>query len=166
MSSLAAMLFQYLCVKMAVVTGQDLAMNCRRILVDWRPLNWTLYALAETAIVATDLAEIIGSAIALNLLFRLPLIWGVVVTVADVLLVLQFWKQGNQRSNRIFELAILVLVVVVAICFIVLLHFTQPSLSLVFQGFIPTGELFTNPRMMYMAIGILGATSKYTHENV
>jgi manganese transport protein len=145
---------------MAVVTERDLAMNCR-LIARWRPLAWLLYALAEVAIIATDLAEIIGSAIALNLLIRLPLAWGVVLTALDTLIVLHFWQRSNQsQSNRWFELAILVLVVVVAVCFFVLLSFTRPSLSLILKGFVPTGELFTNPRMMFMAIGILGATSK------
>jgi manganese transport protein len=114
-----------------------------------------LWILAECAIVATDLAELIGSAIALNLLFGLPLPWGVAIMSIDVLLILIGWRKSTQR---IFELAIAMLVAAVGICFIVLLTLAKPDWNEVFAGFVPSTIIFTDSSALYLAMGIIGAT--------
>ncbi|KAI9016082.1 natural resistance-associated macrophage protein-domain-containing protein [Hyaloraphidium curvatum] len=153
LSSFMAILLQSLSVKLGLVTGKDLAQHCASAF----PLvpRILLWCLAEFAIIATDLAEVIGSAIALNLLFALPLPWGICVTSLDTLLLLIVWKKTTQR---IFELGIAVLVVIVASCFVALLSFATPQWNEVFAGFLPTGSIFTNGDKLYIAIGIVGAT--------
>ena len=113
-----------------------------------------LWVLCELAIVACDLAELIGTAIALNLLFGIPLVWGVCLTALDVLLVLLLQKRGF----RYLEAFILSLLIVIAGCFAVEIVFSQPALRDIVAGLVPTSEIIRDPQMLYIAIGILGAT--------
>lgn len=160
-----ATLFQLLCIRLGVVTGQDLAQQCRRTFNPY--VNLFLYVLAEIAIMATDLAEIIGSVIALNLLFGIPMLWGVLITAFDVLIIMKWW---GKKYQVVYELSILVLILVVAGCFISLLCFTKPVFIDILEGFVPTPELFTNREMLYLAIAILGATvmphNLYLHASI
>jgi manganese transport protein len=155
LSGCMAMYLQALCIKLGVVTRRDLAQMCA---LKFGPkINIPLYILCETAVMATDLAEVIGSAVALNLLTGLPLVWGVVVTALDVLVLLFAW--GRSRS-RLYELLIVVLVGTVGICYIVELVLSKPDWVAVIQGYIPESKLVTDQNMLYLAIGIVGATSK------
>lgn len=115
----------------------------------------SLYVLAEVAIMATDLAELIGSAIALNLLFGVPLIWGIVLTALDVLFLLAFW--GKKRA-RYFELIIVVMVTTVAAAFIWQMVVSKPNVGQLFFGYLPSLGLLVQQKQLYAAIGILGAT--------
>ncbi|KAI3635426.1 hypothetical protein MIR68_006064 [Amoeboaphelidium protococcarum] len=167
LTSLMAMLFQSHCVLLGVVTRRDLAQQCK--LVFNRPVNIVLYMLTEIAIMATDLAEVIGSAIALNLLFGLPLEWGVLITALDVLLILRWW--GSQYQ-RIYEGVIFVLVLVVGICFMAQLFYTKPDFISVLTGFNPLNilQMFTQTERLLIAIGIMGATvmphNLYLHSSI
>lgn len=152
-SNILAVVLQSLCVKLGLVTGKDLAELCAANLS--MPVRIVLWILAEVAIVATDLAELIGSAIAINLLFGLALPYGVAIMSLDVLIILLGWRKSTQR---VFELAIAVLVVAVAICFIVLLTWAKPDWGAVFAGYVPTSTIFTNSDALYIAMGIVGAT--------
>jgi manganese transport protein len=151
-SNLMAMLLQALAVKLGVVTGRDLAQACRDHYS--RPVAFGLWILCEIAIAACDLAEVIGSAIALNLLFGIPLLYGVLLTAVDVLLILLLQHKGF----RYLESFVIALVVVIGLCFGVELLLAQPALSQVAAGLIPRTEVVTNPAMLYIALGILGAT--------
>ncbi|MEP6589859.1 MAG: Nramp family divalent metal transporter [Gemmatimonadota bacterium] len=151
-SNLMAILLQILAVKLGVVTGRDLAQACRDHYS--RPVSFMLWVLCEIAIAACDLAEVIGSAIALNLLFGIPLIWGVVLTALDVLLILALQRRGF----RWLEILVIVLLATVGICFAAEMAFSQPSLSGILVGLVPTSQVVTNPAMLYIALGILGAT--------
>ena len=113
-----------------------------------------LWALAELAIIATDLAEVIGTAIGLQLLFGLPLVWGVLVTALDVFLIL--WLQS--RGFRWIEAFVTTMILVIAVCFVGQLILAEPSIAAIFVGFLPTPEIVTDQRMLYLALGILGAT--------
>ena len=151
-SNLMAMLLQHLAVKLGVATGRDLAQACRD---HFGPkTSFALWVLCEIAIAACDLAEVIGSAIALNLLFGLPLIWGVVFTAADVLLILLL--QG--RGWRYIEALVAGLILLIGACFAYELIASRPDLSEMFRGLIPSPQIVANPAMLYIAIGILGAT--------
>ncbi|KAI3652530.1 hypothetical protein MP228_001955 [Amoeboaphelidium protococcarum] len=167
LTSLMAMLFQSHCVLLGVVTRRDLAQQCK--LVFNRPVNIVLYVLTEIAIMATDLAEVIGSAIALNLLFGLPLEWGVLITALDVLLILRWW--GSQYQ-RVYEGVIFVLVLVVGICFMAQLFYTKPDFISVLSGFNPLNvvQMFTQTERLLIAIGIMGATvmphNLYLHSSI
>ncbi|HEX3926394.1 MAG TPA: Nramp family divalent metal transporter, partial [Gemmatimonadales bacterium] len=152
MSNLMAVLLQGLAVKLGVVTRRDLAQACRDHFS--RPTSIALWVFAEIAIAACDLAEVIGSAIALNLLFHIPLLWGVVLTAFDVLLILLLQQKGFRR----LEAFIVVLVLTIGLCFAAEMAFSHPGLAAVLHGFVPTTEIVTNPAMLYIAIGILGAT--------
>jgi manganese transport protein len=152
LSNLMAMLLQALAVKLGIATGRDLAQACRDHYS--RPVSFMLWVFCEIAIAACDLAEVIGSAIALNLLFGIPLIWGVVATALDVLLILLLQQKGFRR----LEAFIVALIITVGICFTAEIIFSHPALSAVLGGLIPTGQIITNPNMLYIAIGILGAT--------
>jgi manganese transport protein len=110
--------------------------------------------LCEIAIAACDLAEVLGSAVALNLLFGIPLVWGVVLTALDVLLILLL----QQKGFRYLEAFIIALIAVIGVCFAVELVLSKPSLAAIAGGLIPRAEIVTNPAMLYIAIGILGAT--------
>lgn len=152
LSNLMAMLLQALSIKLGIVTGRDLAQACRDHFS--RPTSFMLWVLCEIAIAAMDLAEVIGSAIALNLLFGIPLIWGVVMTAADVLLILMLQRKGF----RWLEAFILVLVATIGVCFAIEMILSRPDMAGIATGLVPTGQIITNPVMLYIAIGILGAT--------
>jgi manganese transport protein len=164
LSSLFAMLLQYLALKLGIVTGRDLAQACRDAYP--RPVAFCLWILSEIAIAATDLAEVIGSALALNLLFGLPLSVGVVITAADVLVVLLL----QNRGFRLLESIIGGLIAVIFLCFGYELLVSQPNLPELLAGFIPRKEIIANPKMLYIAIGILGATvmphNLYLHSSI
>ncbi len=152
LSNILAMVLQSLTVKLGVVTGRDLAQACRDHYS--RPVSLTLWVLCEIAIIATDLAEVIGSAIALNLLFGIPMVWGVIITAVDVLLILLLQHKGF----RWLEAFVIALVAVIGICFAIEMALARPEIAALVQGLIPTTEVVTNPAMLYIAIGILGAT--------
>ena len=163
-SNLFAMLLQHLALKLGVASGRDLAQACRDHYS--RPVSFVLWILAEIAIAACDLAEVIGSAIALNLLFGLPLTVGIVITVADVLLILLLQSKGFQWLERI----VASLIFLITACFGYELIVSQPVMSDVLSGLIPRTEVVTNPAMLYIAIGILGATvmphNLYLHSSI
>jgi manganese transport protein len=163
-SNVMAILLQALAVKLGVVTGRDLAQACRDYYS--RPVAIFLWVLCEIAIAACDLAEVIGSAIALNLLFHIPLIWGVSITALDVLAVLYL----QQKGFRYIEAFVIALIGVIATCFAVEIFFTRPSFSGIMQGFVPSAQILRDPGMLYIAIGILGATvmphNLYLHSSI
>jgi manganese transport protein len=164
LSNLMAILLQALALKLGIVTGRDLAQACRDHYS--RPVSFVLWVLCEIAIAACDLAEVIGSAIALNLLFGIPLIWGVCLTVFDVLLILLLQNKGF----RYLEAFVIALVATIGACFAIELVMAQPVLSEMVKGLIPRTEVITNPAMLYIAIGILGATvmphNLYLHSSI
>lgn len=151
-SNLMAILLQHLSVKLGVVAERDLAQACRDHF--GRKTSFALWVLCEIAIAACDLAEVIGSAIALNLLFGIPLVWGVIITAADVLLILALQSKGW----RAIETIVAGLVFLIGGCFIYEIVASRPDLPEMLRGFIPTTQIVVNPGMLYIAIGILGAT--------
>jgi manganese transport protein len=163
-SNLIAILLQYLCIKLGIVTGRDLAQACRDHYP--KPIVWFLWVLCELAIIACDLAELIGSAIGLKLLFGLPLLWGCVLTSLDVFVILYLQKKGF----RYIEILVLGLILMIAGCFVVELIFAKPDINAIASGFIPNLEILHNPEMLYVAIGILGATvmphNLYLHSSI
>jgi manganese transport protein len=163
-SNLMAVLLQGLASKLGIVTGRDLAQACRDHYS--RPVNLALWVMCEIAIAACDLAEVIGTAIALNLLFGIPLPWGVAITAFDVLLVLYL----QNRGFRLLEALVISLVAVVGACFLFELFISRPDMGDVARGFIPSGEILRNREMLYIAIGILGATvmphNLYLHSSI
>jgi manganese transport protein len=164
LSNLMAVLLQGLSSKLGIVTGRDLAQACRDHFS--RPVSFALWIMCEIAIAACDLAEVIGTAIALNLLFGIPLAWGVCVTALDVLLVLYLQNKGF----RWLEALVITLIATVGICFLFELLLSKPDMAGVMRGFIPDPEVVTNPAMLYIAIGILGATvmphNLYLHSSI
>ncbi|WP_308634705.1 Nramp family divalent metal transporter [Paenibacillus silvisoli] len=164
LSNLMAMLLQALAGKLGIVTGRDLAQACKDHYS--KPVAMTLWVLCELAIAACDLAEVIGSAIALNLLFGIPLIAGVIITVLDVLLVLLLQNKGF----RYIEALVIVLIATIGGCFLIEIFWSQPQVGEVMKGFVPSAEIVTNPAMLYIAIGILGATvmphNLYLHSSI
>jgi manganese transport protein len=164
LSNLMAILLQSLAAKLGIVTGRDLAQACRNRYS--RPVGILLWILCELAIVACDLAEVIGTAIALQLLFGLPLVWGVCLTGLDVLLILLLQQRGFRR----LEAFIIALLVIIAGCFMYELALSQPEFGDVLRGFVPSPQIVTNPAMLYIAIGILGATvmphNLYLHSSI
>ena len=151
-SSLMAMVLQSLCCRLGIATGMDLAQACRQRLPDaWRIPLWLL---AEVAIVACDLAELVGSAIALQLLFGLPLPWGVALTAGDTLLLLALQQFGIRR----LEALIIALVALVGACFAWELALLRPNWLQVVAGFVPQPSVLRDGRQLYLAAGILGAT--------
>ncbi len=152
MSNVMAIVLQALSVRLGIATGRDLASACRDAYN--KPVSIMLWFLCEIAIVACDLAEVIGTAIGLNLLFGIPLVWGVCLTGLDVLLILALQKRGFRR----LEAFIIALIAIIALCFVYELLASQPVMSEMLAGFIPRHEIVTNPMMLYIAIGILGAT--------
>lgn len=163
-SNLMAILLQHLCVKLGVATGRDLAQACRDHYN--KPTVWFLWVLCEIQIAACDLAEVIGSAIALQLLFGIPLIIGCIVTAADVMLILFLQSKGF----RYLEAIVITLIAVIGGCFAAEIIWTQPSLSGILGGFLPTSSIVTNPAMLYVSIGIIGATvmphNLYLHSSI
>ena len=164
LSNLAAMLLQHLALKLGIVSGRDLAQACR----DHYSPSFTLFlwVICEIAIVACDLAEVIGSAIALNLLFGIPLVVGVVLTAADVLVVLAL----QYRGFRYVESLVAGLIAVIGGCLAYELLVSHPSLSSIAAGLLPRPEVVVNPVMLYVAVGILGATvmphNLYLHSSI
>ena len=152
LANLMAIVLQSLSARLGSVCGRDLAQACRDHYS--APVSFGLWLLAELAVCATDLAEIIGTAIALNLLFGIPLAVGVVITVADVLLILML----QARGFRYMEALIVSLMLVIGGCFVVEILWSQPNWAKVAAGFVPSPEIVTNPAMLFIAIGILGAT--------
>ena len=152
LSNIMAILLQALCARLAVATGRDLAQACRDSYP--RPVGWVLWLLAELAIVATDLAEVIGTAIGLNLLFGIPLELGVIITAFDVFLILYLQNKGF----RWVEAMVIALIGVIAVCFLLQIAMADPDWGQVIRGFAPTTQLVTNPDMLYLALGIIGAT--------
>lgn len=152
LANLMAIVLQSLSARLGIVCGRDLAQACRDHYS--APVSFGLWLLAELAVCATDLAEIIGTAIALNLLFGIPLAVGVVITVADVLLILML----QARGFRYMEALIVSLMLVIGGCFVVEILWSQPNWAKVAAGFVPSPEIVTNPAMLFIAIGILGAT--------
>jgi manganese transport protein len=163
-SNMMAILLQSLALKLGIVTGRDLAQACRDHYS--RPVSFVLWVLCEIAIAACDLAEVIGAAIALNLLFGIPLLWGVVLTACDVLLILLLQNKGF----RWLEAFVIALIASIGVCFAVELAMAQPALAEVARGLVPTTEIVSNPVMLYIAIGILGATvmphNLYLHSSI
>jgi manganese transport protein len=163
-SNLMAILLQALALKLGIATGRDLAQACRDHYS--RPVSFVLWVLCEIAIAACDLAEVIGSAIALNLLFDIPLVWGVCLTALDVLLILLLQHKGF----RYLEAFVIALVATVGICFGIELLMARPGLAEVVGGLVPRAQIVTNPAMLYIAIGILGATvmphNLYLHSSI
>src|SRR5436190_2543672 len=164
LSNLMAILLQALCAKLGIVTGRDLAQACRDHYS--RPVAVGLWLLCEVAICACDLAEVIGSAIALNLLFKIPLIWGVCITALDVLAVMYLQNKGF----RYIEALVVTLILTIGGCFLAEIIFTRPGVAAVLAGFVPKFEIIRNTEMLYLAIGILGATvmphNRYLHSSL
>ncbi|MDO7907286.1 Nramp family divalent metal transporter [Paenibacillus sp. JX-17] len=164
MSNLMAILLQALSSKLGIATGRDLAQACRDNFS--RPVTFVLWILCELAIAATDLAEVIGSAIALKLLFGIPILYGVIITALDVLLVLLLQKKGF----RSLEIIVIVLMGTIAACFAIDLFLAKPDMGGIMNGFVPHSEILSNPSMLYIAIGILGATvmphNLYLHSSI
>jgi manganese transport protein len=163
-SNIMAMVLQSLSAKLGIVTGLDLAQACRANY--GRTVNFCLWVLCELAIIACDLAEVLGTAIALQLLFGLPLVAGVCLTAFDVMLILALQRFGFRK----LEAFIVALLVVIAGCFAFELAIAQPSIAAIAGGLIPRAEIVTNPAMLYIAIGILGATvmphNLYLHSSI
>ncbi|MBK7403804.1 MAG: Nramp family divalent metal transporter [Phycisphaerales bacterium] len=163
-SNIIAMVLQHLALKLGIVTGRDLAQACRDHYS--RRTSLALWVLCEIAIAACDLAEVIGSAIALNLLFGLPLLWGVLLTAADVMVVLLLQAKGF----RLLEAIVATLILTIGGCFAYELIASRPDLPAVLRGLIPEPRIVTNPGMLYIAIGILGATvmphNLYLHSSI
>lgn len=152
MSSIFAMILQHLALKLGIVTGRDLAQLCRERYP--KPVAILLWIMAEIMIIATDLAEVIGSAIALYLLFDIPILIGVMITAVDVLVILFL----QNRGFRYLEALIVVLMATIVGIFTFQLIVAHPALAPLFAGFIPTAQIVFNPEMLYLAIGIIGAT--------
>jgi len=163
-SNFMAILLQHLCIKLGVATGRDLAQACRDHYS--KPTVIFLWFACEIAIAACDLAEVVGSAIALQLLFGIPLVWGCVITAADVLIILYLQHKGFRRMEAI----VVVLIGTIALCFASELLFSKPNLPDVLAGFIPRAKILTHPGMLYVAIGIIGATvmphNLYLHSSI
>ncbi len=163
-SNIMAVILQSLCARLAVATGRDLAQACRDAYPPY--MAWPLWLLAELAICATDLAEVIGTAIGLNLLFGIPLEIGVLITGLDVFIIL--WLQT--KGFRWIEAFIITLLGVIAVCFAIQIALADPNWGEVIRGFAPTTEIVTNPNMLYIALGIIGATvmphNLYLHSGI
>ena len=164
LSNLMAILLQALCARLGIATQRDLAQACHD---HYSPaVSFALWIICELAICACDLAEVIGSAIALNLLFNIPLVIGVCITALDVLAVLYLQNKGF----RYIEALVVVLILTIGSCFLFEIIFSKPELQAVLGGFAPHAEVIRNRDMLYIAIGILGATvmphNLYLHSSV
>src|SRR5438067_12469298 len=164
LSNFMAIVLQHLCIKLGVATGRDLARACRDHYST--PTVWFLWILCEIAIAACDLAEVVGSAIALQLLFGIPLVWGCGITALDVLAVLYL----QQKGFRYIEALVITLIATIATCFAAELIFSKPNLAGIMLGFIPGPHIVTNQAMLYVSIGIQGATvmphNLYLHSSI
>jgi manganese transport protein len=164
LSNIMAIILQALCARLGIATRRDLAQACRDAFPRW--VSYPLWALAELAICATDLAEVIGTAIGLNLLFGIPLEIGVILTALDVFLILAMQRLGF----RYIEAFIVAMLGVIAACFAVQIAMADPDWGQVIRGFAPTVEIVKNPEMLYLALGILGATvmphNLYLHSGI
>ncbi|MDF2833542.1 Nramp family divalent metal transporter [Chryseobacterium indoltheticum] len=163
-SNIFAMVLQHLSVKLGVVAERDLAQACRD---HFKPTtNFILWIFCEIAIAACDLAEVIGSAIALNLLFGIPLTWGIVITTIDVLIILLLQAKGF----RWIESIVAGLMFIILVCFGYEIIISKPEINAILGGLIPQKEIITNPAMLYIGIGILGATvmphNLYLHSSI
>src|SRR5437667_4618363 len=163
-SNMMAILRQHFCIKLGVVTGRDLAQACRDHYS--KPTVCFLWVLCEIAIAACDLAEVLGSAIGLQLLFGIPLVWGCLITALDVLAVLYLQNKGF----RYIEALVITLIATIGSCFALELIFSKPSILGVALGFAPGPRIITNQQMLYVSIGILGATvmphNLYLHSSI
>jgi manganese transport protein len=163
-SNFMAILLQHLCIKLGVTTGRDLAQACRDHYS--KPTVIFLWVLCEIAIAACDLAEVVGSAIALQLLFGIPLVWGCIITALDVFAVLYLQHKGF----RLIEAIVTALIATIGLCFAAELFFSKPSLGGVLGGYVPSLKILTHPGMLYVAIGIIGATvmphNLYLHSSI
>lgn len=164
LSNLMAILLQALSVRLGVATGRDLAQACREHYS--RPVSNLLWVLSEFAIIATDLAEVIGTAIGLNLLFGIPLTIGVIITALDVLLILAL----QARGFRFLEAFIISLLTIISVSFMMELWFSQPAMGDVVAGLVPDIDIVKNPAMLYLSMGIIGATvmphNLYLHSSI
>jgi manganese transport protein len=164
LSNIMAIILQALCARLGIATRRDLAQACRDAFPRW--VSYPLWALVELAICATDLAEVIGTAIGLNLLFGIPLEIGVILTALDVFLILAMQRLGF----RYIEAFIVAMLGVIAACFAVQIAMADPDWGQVIRGFAPTVEIVKNPEMLYLALGILGATvmphNLYLHSGI
>ncbi|MDE5444809.1 Mn(2+) uptake NRAMP transporter MntH [Bradyrhizobium sp. CSA207] len=164
LSNLMAILLQSLAARLGIVTDRDLAQACR---ASYSPaVNFMLWLACEAAIIACDLAEVIGTAIALKLLFGIPLIGGALIAALDAFLLLILMNRGF----RFLEAFVIALLVVIAVCFTIQIAAAAPPVAAMLKGFVPSTEIFTNPEMLYIAIGIIGATvmphNLYLHSSI
>src|SRR6266540_3405329 len=163
-SNFMAILLQHFCIKLGVATGRDLAQACRDHYST--PVVWFLWILCELAIAACDLAEVVGSAIALQLLFRIPLMWGCLITASDVMLVLYLQTKGF----RYIEAIVITLIAIIGSCFAAELIFSKPSMMGILSGLVPGPHIVANQAMLYVSMGILGATvmphNLYLHSSI
>jgi manganese transport protein len=159
-----AILLQGLSARLGIATGRDLAQACRAAYP--RPVGWLLWVACELAIIACDLAEVIGTAIALKLLFGIPLVGGAILTALDAFLVLMLMSRGF----RYLEAFIIALLFIIALCFGAQIVLAAPPVAAVLGGFVPSSAIVTNPEMLYIAIGIIGATvmphNLYLHSSI
>ncbi len=164
MSNIMAIILQSLCARLAIGSGRDLAQACRDAYP--KQVSFVLWVLAEIAIIATDVAEVVGTAIGLNLLFGLPLEWGVLLTSLDVFLILALQRLGFRK----LEAFVIALLIVIFVCFGIQIALADPNWGQVLRGFIPTTQIVTNPDMLYIALGIIGATvmphNLYLHSGI
>ncbi|WP_263263002.1 Nramp family divalent metal transporter [Pseudomonas sp. RIT-PI-S] len=164
LSNLMAIVLQALAARLGIATGMDLAQACRAHYS--RPVRIALWLACELAIIACDLAEVIGTAIALKLLFDIPLLWGAVLCAADVFLILLLM----QRGFRWLEAFVVALLTLIFVCFAAQMVMSQPPIAAVLHGFVPQKEILTNPAALYLAIGIIGATvmphNLYLHSSI
>ena len=164
LSNIMAIILQSLCARLAIATGRDLAQACRDAFP--RFISFPLWIFAELAICATDLAEVIGTAIGLNLLFKIPLEFGVLITALDVFLIL--WLQN--KGFRWIEAFVISLLVVITACFAIQIFYAKPEWAEVINGFIPTTDIIKNSNKLFIALGIIGATvmphNLYLHSGI
>ena len=163
-SNFFAIILQYLALKLGIVAERDLAQACHDHYP--KPISFCLWVLCEVAIAACDLAEVIGAALALNLLFHIPLTWGVLITAFDVLIILWFQNKGI----RLIESIVASLILIILICFAYEIIASHPAIFPLISGLLPRQEIIFNPSMLYIAIGILGATvmphNLYLHSSI
>jgi manganese transport protein len=164
LSNLMAILLQALAARLGIAAGLDLAQACRASYS--RPVNFMLWLVCEAAIIACDLAEVIGTAIALQLLFGIPLIGGALIAALDAFLLLLLMNRGF----RFLEAFVVALLIVIAVCFAIQIVAAAPPVAGILRGFAPSREIVTNPVMLYIAIGIIGATvmphNLYLHSSI
>lgn len=164
LSNICAIILQHLALKLGVVTGMDLAQACRANYN--KKVNFILWLLCEIAIAACDLAELVGAALALNLLFGVPMLLGVTITVLDVFILLYLQNRGFRKLEAI----VACLILTIFICFVIEMLLSKPDIGPLMKGFIPSTQIIFNPSMLFIAIGILGATvmphNLYLHSSI